>query len=361
MPDGWTVVPSPSVPSPAPKLTIVSPEMNDTREGKPTRVPTDKFSEFDCLQDSKTASFKIAAENWSVKPGGNGVLVVVDSLYATTVHDLSKPVMLADLEAYEYDSFASGEHAPMYKCGQHWIAVVPTAPDGQMLPVAPAVTWWINAQPGKPAVYQRDLDDREFWSPIIVNWPLLGAAYFGDRRGLAGGRGETVSGRVVADAKHALLDWTMAPGSKGRGCHFSVMHRNESQSTDDEAQLPARGTLVLPAKFIGEYLEINENECGIGPVGGWLYTKAPSGPPRIKWPTPGGPGAEDYWHSAEGHEQFSRSQQNSSSRDSGHGSGGGGKCKAQCRLDAGKCRTSCRGAKCANDCGKVEESCKQSC
>lgn len=38
-----------------------------------------------------------------------------------------------------------------------------------------------------------------------------------------------------------------------------------------------------------------------------------------------------------------------------------GKCKAQCTADAGDCRRSCKGAKCANDCNKVERDCKSSC
>lgn len=359
MPDGWTVMPAPAVPSPAPKLSIVSPELDEARVGLPTQVPHDKFSEFDCLQDSKTAGIRVAAENWSVKPGGNGVLVVVDGLYAKTVHDLSRPVLLADLEAYEFDSFASSESAPMYKCGQHWVAAIPTAPDGQMLPVAPVVSWWINQQPDKPAVYQRDLDDRAFWTQIIVNWPLLGTVYAGDRRGLAGSDREHITGWVVGNPKHVVLDWTSAPGPKSRNCRFSVMHRNRSQSTDDDTPLPSRGALVLPAAFIGEYLEINNNDCGAQPLGGWTYAAAPSGPPKYKWPTPGGPGAQDYWHSAEGHEQFNRS---TSSGHAGGSSGGGNKCRSQCRASAGECRKSCRtNLQCVSACGKTENSCTSGC
>jgi hypothetical protein len=37
------------------------------------------------------------------------------------------------------------------------------------------------------------------------------------------------------------------------------------------------------------------------------------------------------------------------------------KCKQQCTVDAGDCRTSCNSAKCANDCNKAERDCKSSC
>ncbi|MBX3154900.1 MAG: hypothetical protein KF773_02785 [Deltaproteobacteria bacterium] len=37
------------------------------------------------------------------------------------------------------------------------------------------------------------------------------------------------------------------------------------------------------------------------------------------------------------------------------------KCRATCRSDAGECRKSCRGAKCANDCNRTERSCTSSC
>lgn len=40
---------------------------------------------------------------------------------------------------------------------------------------------------------------------------------------------------------------------------------------------------------------------------------------------------------------------------------GNGKCKSQCTTEAGECRTSCKSAKCANDCNKVERSCKSNC
>lgn len=366
VPAGWASMPAPPVPSPAPKLTIVSPALDEERVGRRTKSADDKFSNLDCLQDAKKFSFSIAAENWTVSPGGQGVLLVVDGVYATVVHDLRKPVLLAELEPYERDSFAnSGTFAvqfPMYTCGRHWAAVVPTAANGQMLPVAPVVTWWTNTS--------ADLDNqdeeegrREFrlsMSLPVVNWPLLGAAYFGGTWSPTDP--ERRSGRVVADPAHVVLDWTMARGTNRGACDLKLAKQDEQQSWTDETPLPVRGTVVLPSTFVGDALVIDPSECGgMSSYAAKLWAKAPSGPPKYKWPVPGGAQAEDYWHSEEGHAQLRHALENRSSGDGGGGGGGGGKCKAQCRLEAGNCRTSCRGAKCANDCGKVERSCKASC
>jgi hypothetical protein len=44
------------------------------------------------------------------------------------------------------------------------------------------------------------------------------------------------------------------------------------------------------------------------------------------------------------------------------GAGGSSRrCVQQCKQQAGQCRTSCRGAKCANDCGHAERDCKAGC
>ncbi|MEO7734657.1 MAG: hypothetical protein ABIY55_27115 [Kofleriaceae bacterium] len=364
-PPGWPSMPAPAVPSPAPKLTIVSPALDEERVGRQTRSADDRFSNLDCLQDAKKFTFSLAAENWTVKPGGKGILLVVDGVYATVVHDLSKPVRLADLEPYERDSFANtatfAVQYPMYTCGQHWAAVMPTAADGRMLPVAPVVTWWTNTSADSP---NRDEEQgrREFrlsMSLPVVNWPLLGTPYFG--RTWSQTETERRSGRVVADPEHVVLDWAMARGTNHEACDLTIAQQDDQQSWTDETPLPVRGTVALPAAFVGNALVIDASKCGgISPYMAKLWAKAPSAPPKDKWPVPGGAQAEDYWHSDEGHAQLSRSLENSGSH-AGGGGGGGGKCKSQCRLDAGNCRTSCQGAKCANDCGKVERSCKASC
>ena len=73
--------------------------MDEVRVGHPTKAADDQYDSLDCLQDSKKASIKLAAEHWPVKPGGPGVLVVVDGVYATVVHDLSKPILLGIFRA----------------------------------------------------------------------------------------------------------------------------------------------------------------------------------------------------------------------------------------------------------------------
>ena len=107
---------APKTPDTLPKLSIVSPAMDAVMSGHQTRSPDDEYESLDCLQDSKKFSIKIAAQNWSVKPGGPGVLVVVDGVYATVLHDLSKPVMLAALEPYEHTAFTNdGTFAVQYR------------------------------------------------------------------------------------------------------------------------------------------------------------------------------------------------------------------------------------------------------
>ncbi len=322
------------------------------------------------MQDPKKRSIKLAADNWSVKPGGQGVLLVVDGVYATTVHDLSKPIMLADLEPYErVDNKATGAvQGPMYECGHHWIAAVPTAANGQMLPVAPTVTWFFNRSVD---YVTRDEDKRDREARLgtglpVVNWPLLGSPYFGAGWRFASTEVEQahLSGYVLSDPKHTVFDWVMA--TPPAGCSAKVMHLVDSADFQDEALLPARGTVVLPPAYFAGIFMIDGTECGgMDAYRLPLYTKSPGvwGKKKYAWPAPGSSKAEDYWSSDEGQEQMRGINERSGGGGSSHGgsSGGGGKCKSQCRLEAGQCRQSCKGAQCANQCNHAEKSCQSSC
>ena len=316
--DELTQLPAPKTPDVAPKLTIVSPAMDAVMTGKRTKSADDKFSDLDCLQDAKALGIKISAENWKVKPGGQGVLVVVDGVYATVTHDLSKPVMVADLEPYERDSFASsGTFAtqyPMYTCGEHWIAVMPTAADGHMLRVAPVVSWWRNVSDLQGSLREEDPRRRQARMSRglpVVNWPLIGAPYFG----VTWSQTEHThrSGRIVADRKHVVLDWTIAPGAvdpdrsaTADDCGLKIAAQDEEQSWNNEVELPATGTVELPAPYLDNALAIDSEKCGgMSPYFAMLWTKQPTAlKTTYKWPTPGSAVAQDYWHSDEGHAQF---------------------------------------------------------
>jgi hypothetical protein len=310
-------LPAPKAPETAPKLTIVTPAMDAVMVGKSTKSADDQYDSLDCLQDSKKFSIKIAAEHWPVKPGGPGVLVVVDGVYATVLHDLSKPLMLADLEPYEHDSFTnSGTFAvqyPMYACGEHWIAVVPTSADGRMVRVPPVVSWWHNttAESG-----ERDEDGSSRQARLerglpVVNWPLLGSPYFGTK--WAQTEETHRSGRLVGDPKHLVLDYAIAPGAPdpdrrardGEQCVLRIAAQDAQQEWNDKYELPPTGTVALPASYLNKALAIDSEQCGgMSPYFAMLWTKKPSAIDKFEWPKPGSAKAEDYWHSSAGHAQF---------------------------------------------------------
>lgn len=302
-----TQLPAPKPPEVAPKLTIVAPAMDATLPGKRTRAPDDKFTNLDCLQDAKTFVIKVAATNWAVKPGGPGVLIVVDGVYATVTYDLTKPVKVADLEPYERptDGGSWATLGPMATCGLHWVAVMPTTADGHMLRVAPVVSWWKNTMAGNEK-NEVDEDDGHREGRLaralpIVNWPLLGSLYIGT--GWNGNEDEQRSGRVLADPNHAIVDWATARGTDS-SCAFEIAAQSSMQSWNHKTAIPPAGTAALPASFVGQAL-VFTSECR----GGLTYYAKLWGkkPPAIEahtWPSPGSAEAEDYWHSAEGHAQF---------------------------------------------------------
>jgi len=317
-------LPAPKPPDAAPKLTIVSPTMDQVMTGKPTKAPSDRYDSLDCLQDSKKLAIKLAAQNWPVKPGGAGVLVVVDGVYATVTHDLTKPIFVADLEPYEHDSFANSAtfavQYPMYTCGEHWIAVVPTTPDGRMVRVPPVVTWWRNEGEGRA---DRDEGDRDRQARLsrglpVVNWPLLGSLYIGKTWSQT--EWAHRSGRIVGDPKHLVLDYTIAPGvpdpdrqhRDGDECVLRIAAQDEQQEWNDKYELPPTGTVALPASYANKALVIDSEQCGgMSPYMAMLWTKKPSKIDEFKWPTPGSAQAEDFWHSSEGHAAFKQHVKNS--------------------------------------------------
>ncbi|MEP6866064.1 MAG: hypothetical protein ABJE66_35925 [Deltaproteobacteria bacterium] len=310
-------LPAPKTPDTAPKLSIVAPAMDAVMVGQSTKAADDRYDSLDCLQDSKKFSIKLAAEHWPVKPGGPGVLLVVDGVYATVVHDLKKPILMADLEPYEHDSFAnSGTFAdqyPMYACGEHWIAVVPTTADGHMVRVPPVVSWWRNTREGGG---ERDEDGRSRQARLsrglpVVNWPLLGSPYFG--RTWSQTEHAHRSGRIASDPKHLVLDYTIAPGAAdpdrhprdGEECVLRIAAQDEQQEWNEKYELPPTGTVALPATYANNALAIDSEQCGgMSPYFAMLWTKKPSPIDKFEWPKPGSAQADDYWHSSEGHAQF---------------------------------------------------------
>jgi hypothetical protein len=363
---GFEKVASPAMPAgPPPQITIVSPANDEELVGASTKAPDDKFENLPCLQDARKFSIKLAAQNWTVSPGGQGVLVVVDGVYATVTHNLSKPILMAELEPYERvdNSATFADEGPMYTCGHHWIAAVPTAASGLMLPVAPTVSWFFN----RSKDYSTS-DERADYRAVrlerslpVVNWPLIGPLYIGTHWRYSyydADKAARRSGRIARDPRRVVFDWTLARGTRPGPCKL-VIARQDLQEWTDQAEIPLHGSVVLPAKYTTAPLIIDSHDCGgMSEYASMIWTKQPPALKPYKWPVPGSAQAEDFWSSAEGHEAFSRA---GSSHSSGGGGGGGGKCKSQCRLEAGQCRTSCKGAKCANDCGKVERSCKSSC
>lgn len=350
---------------PAPKIRIVSPKPDEEFVGEQTKAPDDRFKSLDCMQDRRKRSITLAADNWTVQPKGQGVLVVVDGVYAKNVHDLTKPIMLADLEPYEQvDNNATfAVQGPMYECGPHWIAAVPTAADGHMLPVAPTVTWFFNRSVDYAT---RDEDARTRQTRLgfglpVVNWPLLGSLVIGDTWRSSLRDGEVRSGFVLSAPKRPVFEWAMA--TPPASCSVEISHLPEYGNFEDEVRLPTRGAVVLPSAYLRGLFLIDSERCGgLDAYRVTLYAEAPTSPKhRYAWPLPGSDKAEDYWSSPEGREQLQKSLANHDSGGGGGGGGGGGKCKAQCRSAASSCRQSCRGAKCANDCNRDERSCQASC
>ncbi len=272
--------------------------------------------------------------------------------------------MLADLEQYERidNSATFAVQGPMYECGHHWIAAVPTAANGQMLPVAPTVTWFFNRSVDYSTrdETKRDRDLRLGFGVPVINWPLVGAPYFGTSWRGDGYDGK-LSGYILNDPKRTVFDWTVGTPPAGR-CSLKLMHLAHSDFADPE-ELPARGSVVLPPAYFEGFFMVDATECGgMDAYRVSLYAKSPGPATKKKyaWPVPGSAKEEDYWSSPEGQEQLRESLSHGGSS---HGSsgGGGGKCKSQCRLEAGQCRQACKGAQCANQCNHAEKACQSSC
>jgi hypothetical protein len=302
------LLPAPAVPDDPPELTIVSPEMDENMVGRTTRAPDDRYSNLECLQDAKKLSIKLAAKNWPMR-GGEGVLLVVDGVYAKVLHNLSKPVLVAELEAYERIS-NSGTWAvmgPMSACGMHWIAAVPTAANGRMLPVAPVVSWWRNSSADSKWYGKEETEGargaRLGRGLPVVNWPLIGSTYIGDGWSPIS---HDRSGMVLRDTKHVVLDWTVASGTEtSDDCPVIIAAQDTNQSWNEKTTLPRRGTMELPPAFVGQALAIDADKCGgMSEFYAMLYAKKPTTKHPYTWPKPGGAQADDYWHSAAGHKQF---------------------------------------------------------
>lgn len=358
------LAPPPLPAGPPPVISIVSPASDEELVGASTKAPDDRFESLPCLQDARTFAIKLAAKNWSVAPGGQGVLVVVDGVYATVTHDLGKPILMAELEPYERvdNSATFADEGPMYACGHHWIAAVPTAANGQMLPVAPTVSWFFNRSKD---YWTRDEDAdaravRLERSLPVVNWPLIGALYVGTSWRWSHDDAAHRSGRIVRDPKRVVFDWVLARGTRPGACKFKISQHPEQGDRAGEVQLPTRGAVILPDAYLTDPLIVDAEECGgMSDYAVKLWTRSPSALPKHAWPVPGSSKAEDFWSSDEGHAAFR--QMGAGSHEHSAGGGGGGKCKSQCTVEAGRCRTSCRGAKCANDCNKAEQACKSGC
>ena len=219
-------VAAPATPQPTPVITVVQPAMNAKIATLRTAAPDDKYDSLTCLLPEKDRWIKLSAKNWNVKPGGNGVLVVVDGDYATTVHDLSKPISIAEMEVYDRSKTDLLLVSPMAGCGWHWIAVVPTAPNGQMLDVAPTVSWFASI--AERANDQRELKDApDTEQPLtVINWPLMGPRWAGEGPGAAGGP----SGFVLGDAKKVPFDYQVA---QKPGCTVDIEFRQVKYELDD--------------------------------------------------------------------------------------------------------------------------------
>jgi|GEM_PF-3856699 len=262
-----------TAPAPSPQLRIVQPTAKQVMTTR--RVDGDKVLR--CLLDNKDRMITIAADNWPVKPGGPGVLIVVDDVYAMTVHDLSKPISMESLEPFTEDKDDGMVASPISKCGWHSIAVMPTTASGQMVATAPVVTWFLN-KPTRASELPKNGLEHYLASPlVIINWPLLGTYYPGE--------GDTRSGWKLARKDKIPFDFTVA---QVPACGVVVQPRD----LGDEAVLTTPGLTYIKNVKADEQLELDwMARCPDGVAGAsadWkgaqLYAKAPAKARALKWP-----------------------------------------------------------------------------
>jgi hypothetical protein len=226
-----------TVDGPAPSVTIVQPAPLAHFKTHRTASPQDKYTALECLLEQKDQVIRLSATNWPVKPGGPGMLVVVDGGWSTTVHDLSKPIQLADL--VPYGGFENGNvligmgDNPMSTCGWHFVAAVPTRADGRMAPVAPVISWYLNVHEPSATAGDPDPDSPPLAKePItIVNLPLIGTFYVG-----AGQGGPDSTGYVTKAPDHIPFDYTMI--NAGQDCHAQITMRGLTEMGSSGPKLP---------------------------------------------------------------------------------------------------------------------------
>jgi hypothetical protein len=201
---------------PPPVVTIVQPAPLAQLKTHRTRSPANKYDSLDCLLEAKAQIIRLSASNWPVKPRGPGVLVVVDHMWSTVVHDLSKPIQLNELQPFSQQFGGSGPTtSPMSRCGWHFIAAVPTTAEGRMLAVEPTVTWYYNVSE------RGDNPNGDPTKPpdsalVIVNWPLIGTFFYGEGPGTGQ---DTDTGYVTRTPNHVPFDYTMV---NGPDCHVYI-------------------------------------------------------------------------------------------------------------------------------------------
>ncbi|HEY0254146.1 MAG TPA: hypothetical protein VGC41_21605 [Kofleriaceae bacterium] len=265
-------LPVPAKPSAPPQLSIAQPASGTRLVTHRVKAPRGS-GYMSCLLDEKDRYIKVSAKSWNVKPGGNGVLVVVDGVFATVTHDLGKPISIADLEPFGNDATMMSGTSPMAMCGWHWIAAVPTAPNGQMLDVPPVVSWYDST-----TTRSGDRNDSERpqpnWPLIVVNWPLIG-----EHVGGALGTIDEPVGIVMRDPKRLVFDYQVA---QGEGCSADLMFRDvKYELADHGAYEPA--DLAPIEKEQLSYLYTCPHDDSHSYEGMWLHAKLKR-PKAVAWP-----------------------------------------------------------------------------
>ena len=267
---------------PAPVLRIVQPAADQVNTTHETVVPGGQsYDRLKCLVEEKDRVIRIAADHWTVKPGGPGVLVVVDGIFAATIHDLTRPLRLEDLEPFDDTKTNDGGTSPLASCGWHWVAVMPTTATGQMLDVPPTVSWYMNKSDNTHWSPRMPLAEEKAEPLAIINWPLMGAYVpkfsFDEPAGI-----------VVSTSGKLMFDYTMA---QHPGCNLAI---NFDQHHDDGDHDMKRHGLEVVEHFTSEYGKdqvqyIEKCADGQGGGGGWtgmtVYTKAPPTHKALRWPT----------------------------------------------------------------------------
>jgi hypothetical protein len=285
-----------------PGLAIVQPAQHAHLKTHRTASPLSKYDSLDCLLEPKDQLIRLTTTSWPVKRGGAGVLIVVDGMFSTVVHDLSKPVHLADLVPFSKAMTRSTEISPMSTCGWHSIAAVPTAPSGQMLDVDPTVTWFYS-EPDRGPGSEDKLTYLESAPLVIINWPLIGPFAYGRGPGAAGGP----TGYVARTPDRVPFDYSIAQKA---GCHLGLNFDGSS-----EVDLSRQRALVHVAdaphdKDLGWRWHCG-SESNSGFEGMHVYAKAPPSDEPAAWPISGKRKVNDnYWgeHKEEGNAAIRRSR-----------------------------------------------------